>query len=238
MGPFVDLHCHWLSGLDDGAVSPAVGRRMLDGLVQLGFGRVIATPHMRPGMFDTTREQILSAFERQAPNDLQLGLDVSAEHYFDDVVFARLRAGQALPYPGGKAVLLEFYAMDLPPHVDRLLSQLKREGLTPVIAHPERYQTIWKAPKRLEQMIDAGAMSLLDAGALVGKYGKTPRRVAQQLLADGMYHAACSDAHRAEDLDFLKEAMDWITEQYGASELDALFTTGPAQILEGAVSKS
>jgi protein-tyrosine phosphatase len=238
MGTFIDLHCHWLSGLDDGAPDQATGRNMLARLEQLGFARVVATPHMRPGLFDTTRDQILTTFEQQKPNDTRLELDVSAEHYFDDVVFARLRQGQALPYPGNKAALLEFYAMDLPPQIDRLLSQLKREGLTPVIAHPERYQTIWKAPKRLEQMIDAGAMTLLDAGALVGKYGKTPQRVARQLLDEGLYHAACSDAHRTEDLNSLEEAMHWISEQYGAAELDALFSTGPAQILEGAVSKS
>lgn len=238
MGSFIDLHCHWLSGLDDGAPTTAVGRAMLTRLRQLGFARVVATPHMRPGMFDTTREEILRAFEQQKPPGESLRLDVSAEHYFDDVVFARLRAGQGVPYPGDAAVLLEFYAMDLPPQIDRLLSQLKREGLTPVIAHPERYQTVWKAPERLERMIDAGALTLLDAAALVGKYGKTPQRVAQHLLAEGLYHAACSDAHRVEDLDRLEEAMDWITDHYGAAELEALFATGPAKILEGAVAKS
>lgn len=238
MGTFIDLHCHWLSGLDDGAPTEEVGRHMLARLEELGFARVVATPHMRPGLFDTTRQQILEAFERQRPSEIALVLDVSAEHYFDDVVFARLRRGEAVPYPGNKAVLLEFYAMDLPPQLDRLLSQLKREGLTPVIAHPERYQTLWKAPKRLEQMIDAGALTLLDAGALVGKYGKTPQRVARQLLEEGLYHAACSDAHRTEDLDSLEEAMHWIRQHYGAAELEALFSTGPAQILEGAVSKS
>lgn len=236
MGDFVDLHCHWLSGLDDGASSVEDGRRILERLSGLGFTRVVATPHMRPGLFDTTREQILEAFQAQKPPQSELELDVSAEHYFDDVVFTRLREGRAVPYPGHKAALLEFYAMDLPPQIDRLLSQLKREGITPVIAHPERYQTIWQDPGRLEQMIDAGALTLLDAGALVGKYGKTPQRVARQLLDDGMYHAACSDAHRPEDLDAVAQAMSWVTEQYGESELDALFSTGPRQILRGTVS--
>lgn len=235
MGNFVDLHCHWLCGLDDGAPTIAEGRRMLEGLGRLGFGRVLATPHMRPSMYDTSREQILTAFEQQKPEGLDVDVGVSAEHYFDDVVFERIRTGKGLPYPGHKAALLEFYAMDLPPQVDRLLSQLKREGITPVIAHPERYQTIWKDPGRLEKMVDAGALTLLDAGALVGKYGKVPQRVARALLDEGLYHAACSDAHRVEDLDCLEQAMTWVTRQYGASELEALFVTGPARILEGTV---
>lgn len=233
MSNFVDLHCHWLSGLDDGASSPTEGHRMLQGLADLGFRRVIATPHMRPGLFDTTREQILAAFEAQRPVDLSIDVAVSAEHYFDDVVFGRLERGEGVPYPGDKAVLLEFYGMDLPPRIDNLLSQLKRRGVTPVIAHPERYQTIWKAPRRLERMIDAGAMTLLDACALVGKYGKQPERVARSLLDAGLYHAACSDAHRADDLNTLQRAMDWITRRYDASELEALFVDGPRKILEG-----
>lgn len=236
MGNFIDLHCHWLTGLDDGAPSRAVGQSILKGLTELGFGRVVATPHMRPGLFDTTRQQILLAFEQQRPENCEIRLDVSAEHYFDDVVLARLRQGEAVPYPGHRAALLEFYAMELPPRLDGTLAQLKREGITPVIAHPERYQTLWKSPERLEQMVDAGAMTLLDAGALVGKYGKSPQRVARQLLEEGLYHAACSDAHRTEDLDSLRQAMTWITQEYGASELEALFVTGPTQILEGAAA--
>lgn len=236
MPPFVDLHCHWLCGLDDGAPSLSEGRAILEGLFKLGFGRVVATPHMRPGMFDNSREQILASFESQRPADINLVLEVSAEHYFDDVVFDRLRHGRGLPYPGQGAALLEFYAMELPAQVDGLLSQLKREGLKPVVAHPERYQTIWKDPARLERMIDAGAMTLLDAGALVGKYGKAPQRVARQLLGEGMYHAACSDAHRAADLTSLELAMTWIRREYGASELEALFVTGPAKILESTVA--
>ncbi len=235
MGNFVDLHCHWLCGLDDGARTVAEGLEILQRLGALGFCRVLATPHMRPGMYDNSREQILTAFEQQKPHGVGVDVAVSAEHYFDDVVFERIRTGSGLPYPGEKAALLEFYAMDLPPQVDRLLSQLKREGITPVIAHPERYQTIWKDPGRLEQMVDAGALTLLDAGALVGKYGKTPQRVARILLDEGLYHAACSDAHRVEDLDFLEQAMTWITREYGAAEVEALFVTGPARILEGTV---
>lgn len=236
MSNFVDLHCHWLSGLDDGAPSPTEGRHMLERLAELGFGRVIATPHMRPGLFNTTREQILAAFDAQRPVDLPLDVGVSAEHYFDDVVFGRLESGQGVPYPGNKAALLEFYAMDLPPRIDNSLSQLKRRGITPVIAHPERYPSIWKDPQRLERMIDAGAMTLLDACALVGKYGKQPQRVARSLLDAGLYHAACSDAHRASDLNTLHQAMDWITRRYDASELEALFVDGPRKILEGSAA--
>lgn len=233
MPGFIDLHCHWLHGLDDGASSPDAGREILAGLSELGFSQVVATPHMRPGLFDNSRSQILAAFEAQSRIDSKLTLSVSAEHYFDDVVYQRLQDGEGVPYPGHRAALLEFYAMDLPHRLDRSFAQLRRNGLTPVIAHPERYRAIWKAPHTLERMLDAGAVALLDANALTGKYGRTPKRIARQLLEQGLYHAACSDAHRPSDVTELKTAMQWLTREYGSDEVDTLFRIGPQQILQG-----
>src|SRR5690606_7213703 len=154
-------------------------------------------------------------------------------HYFDDVVYERLKAGEGVPYPGQRAALLEFYAMDLPPRLDRLFAELRRAGLTPVIAHPERYHAIWKDPHTLERMLDAGAVALLDACALTGKYGRTPKRLARELLEKGLYHAACSDAHRPADVAALETAMRWLTREYGSDEVDSLFRLGPEQILQG-----
>ena len=100
---------------------------------------------------------------------------LSSEHYFDDVVFGRIMKGEALPYPGEHAMLLEFYESDFPHSIDRRFADLRlKKKLVPVIAHPERYQRIWKDPDVLERLLDAGAAALLDTAALVGKYGRRP----------------------------------------------------------------
>ncbi|HEX6766031.1 MAG TPA: CpsB/CapC family capsule biosynthesis tyrosine phosphatase, partial [Polyangiaceae bacterium] len=118
MRGFVDLHCHWLSGIDDGAPSDEEGLAMLEALYGLGFSTVVATPHMRPGMFDNRREDLIAAFERMKPSvSARAGVPdvgLSSEHYFDDVVYERLLSGGALPYPGGRAVLLEFWGNEFP----------------------------------------------------------------------------------------------------------------------------
>jgi protein-tyrosine phosphatase len=237
MSGWVDLHCHWIPGVDDGAPSLADGLAMLQGLGGLGFECVVATPHMRPGLFDNTADDLRRAFER-AQSELEQVADLprrelSSEHFFDDLVFARLCAGQGLPYPGGAAVLLEFYESSFPPRVDQLLSQLRRQGLTPVIAHPERYRALWERPAILERLLDLGAVALLDLGALVGKYGRQPQRCAEGLLERGAYHAACSDAHRPSDLVEVSQGMALIRERYGAEELVALLRDGPLEILAG-----
>ncbi len=203
MSGFIDLHCHYVPGIDDGASSAADGLAMLRGLRSLGFAHVLATPHTRPGMFDNTAATISEAFaefKSSLPAGEQLPeLSLSSEHYFDEVVFERLLKGEGLPYPGGKAVLLEFYQIDFPPMVQHRLFDLRTRGLLPVIAHPERYQCLWRSPEILEKMVDSGSAALLDVAALVGKLRpKNPRLRGSIALSAGCTTppAATRIAHR------------------------------------------
>ena len=237
MAGFIDLHCHWIAGIDDGARSEPEGVQILRQLAGLGFEQVVATPHMRPGMFDNDRSSLVEAFERMQPvvtkePDLP-SVALSSEHYFDSTVFQRLMDGEALPYPGGQAVLLEFYEIDFPPSIEHRLFDLRRRGLLPVIAHPERYRCLWSKPETLERLVDQGAAALLDAAALVGKYGRKPRRCAEELLERGLYHAACSDAHRPADVKEVARGIERIDKRYGPSEVELLFREGPAALLAG-----
>jgi protein-tyrosine phosphatase len=233
---FVDLHCHWLPGVDDGARSLDEGRAMLEALAAAGFSRVIATPHLRPGMFDNERDGLIRRYaevsSQLAGSDLpELGL--ASEHYFDEVNWARLSRGEGLPYPGERAVLLEFYEIDFPPTITRQIFELRRRGLLPVIAHPERYRCLWKRPEILEGLVEGGAVALLDAAALVGKYGREPRACAEELLERELYQAACSDAHRVADVSEVVAGMERIEQRYGKDEVDYLFSVGPHLILAG-----
>jgi protein-tyrosine phosphatase len=237
MTSWVDLHCHWLPGVDDGAATLAEAVAMLQGLRALGFERVIGTPHMRPGLFDNTAPALVAAFARV---DAELagipGLPIrqlSSEHFFDDTVFQRLISGAGLPYPGGAAVLLEFYESSFPLRLDALLCRLRRQGLTPVIAHPERYRALWQTPEILDRLLDLGAVALLDIAALVGKYGRQPQRCAESMLEQGAYQAACSDAHRPADVAQVAEGIALIRERYGEAELVSLLRDGPLRILSG-----
>jgi protein-tyrosine phosphatase len=236
MRGYVDLHCHFIPGIDDGARSDAEGLEMLVALRAAGFDRVIATPHMRPGLFDNDKGALQRAFARMRPELERADLpktELSSEHYFDDIVYSRLLAGDGLPYPGGRAVLLEFYAVDFPRNIDRCFAELRLRGLLPVIAHPERYRFLWEKLDALERLVDAGAGALLDTAALVGKYGSSPQRAAERILECGLYHAACSDAHRPADVAAVARGIRRIEALYGVEECELLFRDGPNALLEG-----
>lgn len=237
MSGFIDLHCHCIPGIDDGARSIEESTEILSALGAVGFVRVVTTPHMRPGMFDNSSETLRGAFtefKRQLSPESQLpSIELSCEHFFDDVVFRALMDGKGLPYPGERSVLLEFYTSDFPLTIDHRLADLRRRGYLPVIAHPERYEPLWKSPDILERLLDVGCVALLDAGALVGRYGRKPQRCARELLDRGLYRAACSDAHRVNDVQATARSIEWITQEYGHDEVHELFVIGPEAILQG-----
>ena len=133
-------------------------------------------------------------------------------------------AGRAVPYqrlgetatgkddPGAawRPVLIEFGPTAFPVRVQHRLFDLRRAGLVPILAHPERYEPVWRDDGCLDAILDAGAHLLLDVCSLVGKYGRAPQRAAEKLLEDDAYEAACSDAHRPRDVEMsCNRSSDW-----------------------------
>jgi protein-tyrosine phosphatase len=246
MAAFVDLHCHWVAGIDDGARDSAESIAMLSGLYGLGFEHVVATPHMRPGLFDNDRVALTQAYlgmlpklEGTAPLPL---VSLASEHFFDGTVVGRIRDGQGLPYlPARDAegprtsgpILVEFSDLAPAAPILRQLFRLQADGYTPVIAHPERYRAAWARPELVVEWVEAGCLALLDICALIGKYGQRPQQTALRLLELGAYDAACSDAHRPQDIPLVAEALRELQRLFGQAEVDLLLGAGPRAILHG-----
>lgn len=241
MHGYIDLHSHWVAGIDDGARTTQDSIELLTGLRDIGFSEVLATPHMRTGMFDNTREDLLAAYEltRQAvdahPEPLPAG-GLGAEHHLDDLVFAALLKGEGAPYPPlCRAALVElhtdFFAVNL---TDRMF-ELRLKRIRPVLAHPERYRPVWHDIEVLEPLLDGGTVLLLNVAALVGAYGPQARRCAERLLDAGYYYAACSDSHQVEDLEPVAEGIRRLQQVMGRAEADFMLREGPRRILDGTV---
>jgi protein-tyrosine phosphatase len=264
MHGFIDLHCHWVADIDDGVRAPAAGVELLRGLQQVGFSVVMATPHMRPGMFDNDHASLTRAFAAMSAPLAQARAEgalpevhLASEHFFDDVVFERIRKGEGLPYPSlapppasatasatttaplwsgaqrpaKRGVLVEFPPERFPFHAHNRFFDLHRAGFVPVLAHPERYAPVWKNVEALNPLIEAGAHLLLDVCSLVGKYGRAAQKASEKLLDRGAYAAACSDAHRPEDVAIVAEAIERLKQLAGAEGVTEMLFAGPRRIL-------
>lgn len=210
---------------------------MLRALHAIGFDLVIATPHMRPSLFDNERSDFERAWARMQPwlaGDALPRVGLGSEHFLDDVVYGRILAGSAMPYPGERSVLVEFPVRDFPVRVGERLHDLRiKKGLLPVLAHPERYAPVWDDISVLDDILDSGTALLMDVASLQGRYGRRPQRSAQLLLREGYYHAACSDAHRSSDVDYVARGIRRLEELAGADTMVELLCNGPRAILDG-----
>jgi protein-tyrosine phosphatase len=236
MEHYVDLHAHFLPGLDDGAPSLEIGCQMMGALGALGFGTLHATPHQRSGMFLPSREAIDSTFasvraEAQAQFPA-LALGLAAENFWDEVLHERLQRGGLPAYPGGKAFLFEVNPQLMPPRLENTLFELRIGGRLPVMAHPERYVAVQQDLERAEA-IGRSAALLVDLGALDGAHGRDAMKAARRLVESGLAHAAASDVHTAEDQRPVAAGMAWIRKRLGPAALTRLLAEGPRAILAG-----
>jgi protein-tyrosine phosphatase len=234
-----DLHCHYVPAVDDGVRTIEEGMQLCQALHALGYQTVVATPHIRMGMFENNKLDLRAAFDAflvavsGMPNMPHTGL--AAEHFCDETFFDLLEAGNALPYPGGHAALVEFSPDSIPLRIEDRFFRMMVRGLRPVIAHPERYAPVWKSVDPIEKLIERGALALLDLMSLTGKYGRRPQRAAEELLESELYYAACSDSHKPEDVEIVSRGIERLITLVGEPEAQLLLSEHPRSILDGTV---
>ncbi len=234
---YVDLHCHYIPGVDDGVRTLDESVRLCVGLARVGFERAIATPHIRTAMFDNRKDGLTQAFNQLlqtiagTPQLPELGL--GCEHFCDDVFFELFSTGQALPYPGGHAALIELPPDQFPVNLAQRLFQMNVRGVRPVLAHPERYTPLFSSTAPIERLLEMGVLPQLDLMALTGKYGRAPKKAAERMLKEDVYFLACTDSHRPEDVEVVDDAIKLLKKLVGRERADELLSEHPRQILEG-----
>jgi protein-tyrosine phosphatase len=234
---YFDLHLHCIAGVDDGVPTVEEGLELCRGLYRLGFSKVVATPHIRTAMFDNRRPALQAAYEvlldaAQGASDLPQ-IELAAEHFWDDLFWDLFSRGEALLFPGGKAILIEFPLEQIPLGIEQRFFRMIVRGIRPVLAHPERYYPLARTTQPIEPVLRAGARALLDVTALQGKYGRGPQRAAERMLEEGVYYAASTDAHSPRDIELTERSIKRLRELMGESALASLLSHNPAKILEG-----
>jgi protein-tyrosine phosphatase len=230
---YIDLHCHLLYGIDDGPKQAPEALRMARVLVELGFGAAAPSPHARahfPGAeaCAARRGQLAQLLAQQG---VELTLHPSAENYLDTEFFEREMTGKGRHINDTSYVLVELPYESVVPALPDLLFRLRRKGVRPVIAHPERAAE-FQEKGRAEQAVRLGAALQLDLGSLIGRYGRAARRTAQRLLGEGLYAIAATDLHAAEGAEkWLAQSLRELDKQAGRQGAKRLLEVNPARVL-------
>jgi len=195
----IDIHCHMLPGIDDGAPSLDVALAMARIAVNDGITELACTPHIYPGMYDNNSAGISLATEALrtalAEAGIPLKLVYAADtHVMPDLV-EKLQHGTVPTFNGGRYFLLEPPHHVAPPNFEDFVFRLMVAGYIPIVTHPERLSWIEQDYAVFGRLARHGAWMQLTAGSLTGRFGSDARYWAERMLDDGLVHVLATDAH-------------------------------------------
>jgi protein-tyrosine phosphatase len=203
----VDMHNHFLPGIDDGAKKIEESIEMLQKMEQLGYSKIVMTPHIYPGLYENNKEIISSAFAKvkQAQHLFpSLELDFAAEYFFDDGLFDKISNSELLCFYGNH-VLFEFSFLNMPQRTDDLYFKLHAKNYQGILAHVERYPYFHGDFESMQEIRNRGILLQLNLLSLTGRYGPTVKKQAEQLIDRSLIDIVATDAHRIEHLVLLEQ---------------------------------
>lgn len=236
MTKIVDLHCHILPYVDDGALRCEESDELLEMLFQQGVRVLCATPHLRKGMFETPDEEIQAQFADLLKRADRLGermtLLLSREYHCDDLFRERLEAGNVLCIGAGNTVLMEFSSRHTFEDILSWVEGVRQRGYSPLIAHIERYPALNGSPEKVSALIQSGAKIQMNAGSILGREGFRQALWSKRLLKKSLVHVVASDSHdpelRPPELDACMKVLRKIV---GSDDAMALLRDNPIKIL-------
>jgi tyrosine-protein phosphatase YwqE len=199
----IDIHSHFLPGLDDGCADAAVAVRLISRLKLLGISKVYTTPHVYKDLYPNTRDTINDALVMMQEELQKAGAGVelsAAAEYMADPDFELLYQSEELICLPDRHVLLEMSCQAESPFFELYLFTLQAMGYKPILAHPERYVYYHDDMSRYRHFRDLGCLFQMNLLSPAGYYGPEVKKTAMKLLKAGMIDLVGTDIHRARDL--------------------------------------
>ena len=233
----IDIHCHILPMIDDGASDWSESLAMARLAVTSGVAAIVATPHfqgdlqgleMMPKLLSRYEKLVQLLARQQIPLKLFPGAEILCTP--ETVSMAQQHM---LPTLGNSNYLLtEFFFNESAEFMSDTLSALAECGYRPVVAHPERYEAVQQSAELIEQLFFQGMVIQMDKSSLMGNFGSEVQETAQWILRSGLAHIIASDAHsihhRTTDMMGLRE---YLQENCPPRYVDVLLVQNPARIL-------
>lgn len=233
-----DLHSHIIYGVDDGSKSIETSTQLLQQAVDCGTTHIFATPHVielndHPSW--TLIQEKVAELKTLVPAGKELNIYPGSEVEMSwDILDAYDEAPGAYCLNGGRYALVELPMFEVPARADDFWFELQLKGITPVLAHPERYPNLWKQPERLLTWMKKGLLLQINGGSLTGRFGEPSQKNAEILLANHLVSFIGSDAHspnrRNTDLTHAKQVLAKLATP---EEYKAITELNPQALLAG-----
>lgn len=230
----IDIHCHILPFMDDGAADWESALSMAADALADGIHTVVATPHHANGQYLNPAADIISAVEtfrrKLEENSCPLRVLTGQEIRVNSGLLDELEQGMLLPLAQSRYILLEMPSSRVPSSMAEVCHELVIQGYVPVIAHPERNAEVAEHPDKLARLIELGALGQVTAQSVAGTFGGKLQKLSLDLCRRGLIHVVASDAHDSLRRPFgLSEAFRVIEKELGAAAGE--FFRGNAELL-------
>ncbi len=193
-----DFHSHLIPGIDDGVRTIEDSLAMIRQFEELGFKKIITTPHIQDEFYKNTPEIILAGLSEvkaaMAGAGLEIELEAAAEYLLDDGFEEKMKSGQLMTF-GRKFILVELSYFSPHPNLLSFIFELQLEGYQVILAHPERYSYWFNDLNKFEELKNRGVFFQLNTVSVSGHYGGDAKKIAEKLIELGMYDFAGSDMH-------------------------------------------
>ncbi|HEM5083785.1 TPA: tyrosine protein phosphatase [Streptococcus suis] len=238
----IDIHSHIIFGVDDGPKTIEESLSLIGEAYRQGVRYIVATSHRRKGMFETPEKVIMTNFLqlKAAVAEVypEIRLCYGAELYYSKDILSKLEKRKVPTLNGSRYILLEF-SMNTPwKEIQEAVNEVTLLGLTPVLAHIERYDALAFHAERVEELIDKGCYTQVNSNhvlkpTLIGDRAKEFKKRTRYFLEQDLVHCVASDMHNTgARAPFMKDAYQIIKEEYGDDRAKALFKKNPLMILK------
>ena len=232
----LDMHSHIIPGIDDGAKDQETALSMLKIAAHNGTTHIAATPHVIEGQWLPEWKTILEECRRLQQMAREEGLPITvvpgAEVAMGMNVLQLMKGPGAYCINEGRYMLVELPMTEIPAFADEFFFTLQARGITPILAHPERYIKLMSNPERLGDWIRRGILTQMKGTSLTGVMGERVREFAERLLLQDMIYMIGSDAHskRTRNSNLLSAA-EKVKQLLGNENAHRLLVTNPQIIL-------
>lgn len=215
----VDIHCHILPGIDDGAKNVVDSLTMAKQAEKEGITTIIATPHLN-SHYDNRRLLIINKVEMLNKAIQEAGINVKIlagqEPRIYGEIVEDIEKKEIQTLNDSQYLFIEFPSNHVPRYTEKLLFDLQLKGLTPIIVHPERNSELMERPEVLFRLVEKGALTQVTASSICGYFGKNIKNFSIQLIESNLTHFIASDAHNVGNRAFkMEEAFDVIDSKFG-----------------------
>lgn len=232
----IDLHCHLLPGVDDGAERLDISLEMARIACRDGITITACTPHILPTIYDNDGSAIKAAVSRLQDELTSAGIPLRLISGADVHVAANLaeglKNGRVLTLNDSRYLLLEPPHYAPLPQLEEYVFKLHAAGYIGILTHPERLKWIETQYRLIERMVHNGVWVQLTAGSLTGRFGRRPRYWAERMLDEGLCHILATDAHNTSArAPLLAEARDAAAKRVGEQEATELVLMRPRGVI-------